>query len=197
MILKPNKKTLRHELREIRRMMADTQRRRRDYSMGTTLFSLPEFRRANTVFCYLGLFEKGETDTGPILDRLYSTGKTVCAPYVVAKGDSTDSPARMEARIVDQSTSLVTSDWGLAEPYGTCTVDPPTIDLSIVPCLGVALNGDRIGKGKGFYDRYLENLSAPRICLCYEDCLVDPFRTEEHDERMSVIITERRVVRIV
>lgn len=192
-----DKKRLRTELRAVRSGLALPARQDSDRKMHTVLFSLPEFRRSNTIFCYLGLVERGETDTEAIVDRLHSNGKTVVAPFVTSKGMDADSPPRMEARILERSTKCASSDWGLIEPQGTEAIDPREIDLAIIPSLGVALTGDRIGKGKGFYDRYLPQVSGPRICLCYEDCIVAPFGAEDHDIRMDVLITERRLVRIV
>lgn len=76
------------------------------------------------------------------------------------------------------------STW-LDQPY--TIVDPQWI---FIPGLGFDLNGGRLGRGKGFYDRFLETSDALRIGLCWTEQLKDKIPVESHDCHMDFIITE-------
>lgn len=62
-----------------------------------------------------------------------------------------------------QSTEFANSEWGIPEPVGGLVLEPTDLDIVLIPLLAFDLNGNRVGYGKGFYDRYLD--------LCRPDCL--------------------------
>ena len=62
-----------------------------------------------------------------------------------------------------QSTDFANSDWGIPEPVGGLVIEPVKFDIILLPLLAFDLKGNRVGYGKGFYDRYL--------ALCRPDCL--------------------------
>ena len=79
-------------------------------------------------------------------------------------------------------------------PKGGIWLDPPyhevTPDWFFVPGVGFDLNGGRLGRGKGFYDRYLENSKAVKIGLAWSGQLIEEIPVESHDCHMDFIITE-------
>lgn len=76
------------------------------------------------------------------------------------------------------------STW-LKEPYHL--VEPQWI---LVPGVGFDLSGARLGRGKGFYDRYLEKRADCKIGLAWSEQIVEKVPTEKHDSHMDFIITE-------
>jgi len=77
-------------------------------------------------------------------------------------------------------------------------IDPKGIDLALIPGLGFDLQGGRLGYGRGFYDRLIPNLRPEvlRIALAFECQLVPSIPMDPHDQRMDVIVTERRVCEV-
>ncbi|MDE5811432.1 MAG: 5-formyltetrahydrofolate cyclo-ligase, partial [Muribaculaceae bacterium] len=78
----------------------------------------------------------------------------------------------------------------IEEPTGSDTVDISGIELIIVPSVAFDRNGNRLGRGKGFYDRLLATTSATKIGVGYDFQLVDEIETEPHDIPLDIIITD-------
>jgi 5-formyltetrahydrofolate cyclo-ligase len=83
--------------------------------------------------------------------------------------------------------------FGIAEPQGT-GVSIAEIDLMIVPALAADMAGNRLGKGKGFYDRVLANYSGKRIAVIFDSELIDSVPSEPHDQQVQIIVTPLRTV---
>ena len=77
------------------------------------------------------------------------------------------------------------STW-LSRPYHQ--VEP---QWALIPGIGFDLQGSRLGRGKGFYDRYLCDRKILKIGLAWSEQIVDKIPVEEHDCRMDLIITEK------
>ncbi len=152
------------------------------------LLALPEYRQAESVFCYAS---KGrEIDTFPILENALANGKIVSLPKIIGKG-------LMEARWIASLRQLSPGAFGVQEPGADQPqLAPNRIELAIVPCLSCDLQGRRLGYGGGYYDRYLKQASCFKVALCREMSLAVKLPAEEHDVRMDVVITERRTIYI-
>ena len=74
------------------------------------------------------------------------------------------------------------------------TVDESEIDLIIVPGVAFDRQLNRMGRGKGYYDRLLSTLQAPKIGICFDFQLQDTVPTESFDKKMDMIITEKEIV---
>ena len=68
------------------------------------------------------------------------------------------------------------------------------IDLVIVPGVAFDRQHNRLGRGKGFYDRLLSTLSAPKIGICYSFQLKEHIPTEPFDKKMDLILTEKETL---
>ena len=78
--------------------------------------------------------------------------------------------------------------FGIMEPQGE-VVDPDIIDLIIVPAVALDLQGNRLGRGKGYYDRLLATTSAFTIGVAMETQLVEAVPTEVHDHPLNAVFT--------
>lgn len=78
----------------------------------------------------------------------------------------------------------------IEEPQGDNTVDPSAIELVIVPAIGYDRRGNRVGRGKGFYDRLLGDVSATKIGVAYDFQLFDAIDTDPHDIPVDFVITQ-------
>lgn len=82
----------------------------------------------------------------------------------------------------------------IEEPSGENTVDPEEIELIIVPAVAYDRKGNRLGRGKGFYDRLLQTTKASKIGVGYEFQLVEELPVEAHDVPMDMIITQDNTI---
>ncbi len=82
----------------------------------------------------------------------------------------------------------------IEEPTGDNVVSPEEIDLIVVPGVAYDKNRNRLGRGKGFYDRLLATTKALKIGVGYDFQLLDEIPTEEHDVKMDFVITPRRFI---
>lgn len=78
----------------------------------------------------------------------------------------------------------------IEEPTGNNLVNPDEIELVVVPGVAYDRAGNRLGRGKGFYDRLLQSTKATKVGVCYEFQLVDEIPTEPHDVKMDMIISQ-------
>ncbi|ODG91347.1 MULTISPECIES: 5-formyltetrahydrofolate cyclo-ligase [Bacillaceae] len=71
------------------------------------------------------------------------------------------------------------------------------IDLIIVPGVAYTKNGERLGYGGGYYDRYLEDYNKQLLALAYDIQIIDDLPTEKHDIKMPLVLTESRIIEAI
>lgn len=81
----------------------------------------------------------------------------------------------------------------IEEPTGNDIVDPDEIELVVVPAVAYDHVGNRLGRGKGFYDRLLSGTRATKIGVGYDFQLIDELPAEEHDVPVDMVITQTMV----
>ena len=82
----------------------------------------------------------------------------------------------------------------IEEPTGDNVVNPEDIELIVVPAVAYDRKGNRLGRGKGFYDRLLQTTKATKVGIGYEFQLVDEVPVEPHDVGVDIIITENATI---
>lgn len=88
-----------------------------------------------------------------------------------------------------------------SKDFGTEILGPGSNALEVLPGLilipGLAFSeqGDRLGRGKGFYDKYLSRYTGVKIGVCFEVQLVDSIPTEFHDVPLDYIVTEKKIIK--
>lgn len=93
-----------------------------------------------------------------------------------------------------EETRLELGSFHIEEPTGENTVDPSEIELVVVPAVAYDRSGNRLGRGKGFYDRLLKSTRATKVGVGYEFQLVDEVPVEPHDVGMDIIITQNSTI---
>lgn len=78
----------------------------------------------------------------------------------------------------------------IEEPTGNDVVDPSEIELMIIPAVAYDRSGNRLGRGKGFYDRLLGEVKATKIGVGYSFQLIDDIPVEPHDVPVDIVITQ-------
>ena len=88
----------------------------------------------------------------------------------------------------------------IGKGFGVEMMGPPPKSLPahpealLIPALGFTLTGERIGRGKGHYDRVLKGFTGIKIGVCFEKQLCEGLPVEEHDQKVQVVVTERRII---
>ncbi len=151
------------------------------------LLKRPEFQKAFTVLFYAAF--DGEVDTFEMMQRAQQLGKTIGLPYIVRK------EKRMIPTVVESiEEDLVTGPYGVRQPRETSmekTLGTDELDLVIVPGVAFDRHNHRLGRGQGYYDRFLKGLSArtPTIGLAFDFQIVDHLPPkEEHDVPVSCVL---------
>jgi 5-formyltetrahydrofolate cyclo-ligase len=185
------KKKLREESKRKLDGLSGTYMQNASKAIMLILRSLEEYREAETVFCYMSCGK--EVSTGELISRMLSDGKRVCIPLCMEEqGDRI-----MLAKLYKDGDELVPGSFGIPEPKAEMpTVKPEDIDLAVIPCSTCDRAGNRLGKGAGYYDRYLAKEEATGIfkaALCYEDVMADEVPADEHDVVMDLVLTERGI----
>ena len=175
------KKELRKRIALLKTQHADsTMRKLQSANILAALEAHPAFRAANTVLLYHSLND--EVDTHAFIQK-WSSEKRILLPVVV--GD--DLELRIYTGPEDMSISGI---YGIAEPTGEIFTDYAAIDFIVVPGVAFDAKGNRLGRGKGYYDRLLPRIpSAYKAGICFPFQLVEEVPAESFDIRMDIIIT--------
>lgn len=140
----------------------------------------PRVQAAKTIALYMSLPD--EVETRGLITSLYNKGTRVVLPAVTG-------PSEMEFRLYEGEESLREGDFHIWEPIGKAFTRLDDIDLIVVPGMAFDSEGNRLGRGKGYYDRMLARLKhAYKLGLCFPFQLVDHVPTEETDIRMDEVI---------
>lgn len=166
-------------MRQLNRALDSRQRLRASAAIFSAVERLPEFRAARTVAVFAALPDELATDE--VLARWASTRRVVL-PRV--EGDA----MRFYACRPD---ALVFGAFGILEPQGERPCPAGEIDLVVCPGVAFTADGRRLGRGRGYYDRYLGDpaFRGFRVGVCYAHQLVDDLPVEPHDVRMDRVIT--------
>ena len=93
------------------------------------------------------------------------------------------------------STRMSLGAFLIEEPQGDDITDPALMELIIVPAMAYDRKGNRLGRGKGYYDRLLPRSKALRIGVAYDFQLVDELETDPFDQPVDIVITESGIYR--
>lgn len=85
---------------------------------------------------------------------------------------------------------LALGSFHIEEPTGNDTTPVSEMEMIVVPAVAYDRNGNRVGRGKGYYDRLLADSPARKVGVAYDFQLVDEIDSESHDVRVDVVITE-------
>lgn len=91
--------------------------------------------------------------------------------------------------------NLKTGKYGISVPDNNCLYKYNPFDIIIVPGIAFDYSLNRMGRGKGYYDIFLSNHSLKKIGVCFNEQLIDHLPSEEHDIKMDMIVTEKRILK--
>jgi 5-formyltetrahydrofolate cyclo-ligase len=185
-----SKPAIRRMLREKLAAIPPVQRHSKSVAACGLLAGIPEFSQARCVMLYLSTEE--EVDTCPLALRCWQEGKMVVVPKV-----SWDQRRMLPVEISSLQTGMTSTGPGIREPIAGKPIPTDMIDLVIVPGIGFTATGHRLGRGMGFYDRFLaQGDFIGRSCgLAFEEQIVETVPVLDHDIPLSMLVTDRAIRR--
>ncbi len=184
-----DKKQLRSELKKRLSLLSAEQIDEKSRRICKLVTASNQFSQSAVVMLYLP-FQK-EVDTGDIVRQAWEDGKVVAGPQVKWE-DRQMVPIKVESL----DTEGCIDDMGLWNPDEGEIVAIEQIDLVIAPGLGFNARGERLGRGGGFYDRFLSDpaLKAPVMGVCFTEQLVDSVPMDELDRCVDFVVTEEKFI---
>ena len=181
-----DKKALRAEYKSRRKAIPTSGKQKLDSLIRKRITETPEFRKAKTVLLYAPV--QGEIDLLPLAQVCRELGKEVGFPISMSDGT-------LQFRSPESGESLITGTYGIPEPPKTAkesTLDEHT--LCIVPALTFDRNGNRLGYGKGYYDRFLQHFTGMTMGAVYQKLIADELPAEPHDRPVDMLVHEGGVL---
>jgi len=151
------------------------------------LSTVDEFRAADQLLCYVS--KDSEVETQSLMENFLEEGRTVLIP--VAKRDGTLQWSNLKS--LDE---LEPGAFGVPEPRADSLrlLEPDEDALVIVPCIAFDPSGQRLGYGKGYYDRFLAQHGGGKVGLAFDVQKVEQIPAEAHDVPLNVVVTESQVL---
>lgn len=176
--MKERKKELRNWIARQKTQYSDSTLKELSADILAELERTPAFDRAQTVLLYHSL--KDEVYTHTFIEK-WSQRKRIVLPVVVGND--------LVLRIYTDPKDLVIGSYGIAEPIGQQFTEYESIDLAIIPGVAFDVNGHRLGRGKGYYDRLLPQIHGTKIGICFPFQLIDEVPSEAFDIPMNAVIS--------
>jgi len=183
------KDSFRKEIKEKLSRQNNEQRLQKSFLIKEKFFELAEFKKAEYIMFYLAT--KEEVQTRLMIEEALKIGKKILVP-VILKGENRIIASRIED-LKGLKSQLAPGPYGILEPRNACIreVGPEKIDLAVVPGLAFDKQNRRLGRGGGYYDRFLAGLTAdtPRIGLAFSFQLLETLPALSHDIPVTKVIS--------
>ncbi|MBO6586496.1 MAG: 5-formyltetrahydrofolate cyclo-ligase [Gracilimonas sp.] len=182
------KQDLREKVLAERLQIPDREWKNKSDQIISSLTNADYFKEAKTVHTYISMNQRREVYTDGLLEDILNGDKRAVVPVTNFEDRSlTHSEIR-------SLSDLKKNKWGVEEPKHITPVNVKELELIIVPMAAADRAGNRLGYGKGFYDRFLKEAKAIKVGLVFDAFLFDEIPIEEFDEKLDVIISEEEVI---
>lgn len=180
-----DKNLIRTEIRKRRDLLSNLAREEKSEKIMKYFFELNDYKSAEKIMCYISF--SSEVNTFPMLKRIISDKGSVWVPVI--RGND------ILAVRIKSLYGLRKNKFGILEPSHARREKEVYFDIIVVPGIAFDKKGNRIGFGKGYYDRFLNKIPAKRkIALCFDFQILPKLPTSESDQKVEKIITEKGVI---
>ncbi|HHH75714.1 MAG TPA: 5-formyltetrahydrofolate cyclo-ligase [Phycisphaerae bacterium] len=183
------KQALRRQMKEMLAAMPAIIMSEKSRVSAGKIISLEVFQADNPILLYMPL--PGEPDTKQIALEAWKNGRTVAMPKIVSSSDGL-----MNAVKCSSLDDVEIGPFGILAPASNDVIAPEEIGFVVVPALAYDRRGGRLGRGGGFYDRFLARMDAraAKCGLAFSEQIVDELPTDEHDETVDLIVTDEEIL---
>ena len=188
--IKEEKAEARRRIRTELKRMSPAERSQASAKACALLFQQPIWKTARTVLLFAPL--PTELDISPVLDTALVEGKVTALLRYDAHRQG-----YAPCRVHNKASDLQPGQLGILEPRPDCPELPLNqLDLALVSGVVFAVDGGRIGRGKGYYDRLLSSVSGVKCGVAFDQQMVPTVPLEDHDIRLDCILTPTRWLQI-
>lgn len=186
--LRQKKSELRAKYKKLRNNMSPEKKRELDKNITERLFSLPEYKSADTIFAFIS--KDIEVDTSAVIEEALKSGKKVAVPLCDTENTT------MEFYYISSRADLKNGCYGLLEPDAERCGKAFGRDaqLMLVPGLVFDRNGYRLGFGKGYYDRYISDYKGLKVGICYSQCVEKELPLGKFDRPSDIVVTDKYII---
>lgn len=175
------KKELRAEFLTKRKEMSSDKKREMELEIESRLLMSAPYTSCDTVLTYVST--KAEIDTLGIIGAAFANKKRVAVP-------KTNEDFSLSFYYINSLEELKSGKFNILEPDDTAEkVEDFENSICIIPALCCDLSGNRIGYGKGCYDRFLKDYNGDKICLVYSENVLPLIEKEETDIKVDMIVS--------
>lgn len=185
------KNNLRSKYKSLRMSISKKRKFDMDMKVYNNLLSTYEYMNCSVLFTYVS--KKLEVDTLNVIKSSIDLGKRVAVPRCKS------SKNEMEFYFINSLEDLILGAFDILEPRESKSEkveEYPEDSLCLVPGLAFDFSGQRIGYGKGYYDRFLENYKGNTAGLCYSVCVRRNLPVEEKDKCVKILVTDENVIKV-
>lgn len=176
------KKALRREIKMRAAALCAAYCEKADLMIEQKVKALESYQKAKTVFLFVSAF--GEPETRGLIQDALQQEKRVGVPKCLEDGI-------MKVYEIKSMQDLEAGRYGILEPNASCPeIDKKQIDFILVPCVSCDKDKNRLGHGKGYYDRYLQDLPCISCMICRKELMVEKIPIDSFDLRPDILITE-------
>ena len=173
------KKELRRQIKQLKQMTPVAMRKVEAEMVFKTIQAMPVWQQVQHILCYWSLPD--ELPTHEAVNQWLAAGKNIYLPRV--KGDDLEIVPYHGAESLDDN-----NQYHIGEPVGDA-VDASCLELIIVPAVALDSQRNRLGRGKGYYDRLLSGNACPTIGVACDFQLVEDVPVEAHDRQLDCVVT--------
>jgi len=177
-----NKSSIRKDIKDKLSLLSPSVIKENSIIITNVVCQTDMYKKAQNVFLY-NSFPK-EVVTESIVEIIKKDGKTPLFPVV--KGEDMIA-------VIPKNLILFKNIFGILEPSDYSIVKSDDIDLAIIPLVAFDEKCNRLGRGKGYYDKYLRNIKCKKIGLAFECQKVARLPIETHDVQLDLVITEENI----
>lgn len=177
------KKILRKKVAEIKQSYSEKELQDLSEEVISTLELTEVFQKAKVVLAYYSMSD--EVNTHELIKR-HHLQKQFLLPMV--------NKSELVVRKYVSDESMLTSGFGIKEPVGDTFLEYDKIDLVIVPGVAFDHTLNRMGRGKGFYDRLLPKIKAPKVAVCFDFQVFEQIPANQGDVRMNMIVCQNEII---
>ncbi|XP_056316985.1 5,10-methenyltetrahydrofolate synthetase (5-formyltetrahydrofolate cyclo-ligase) [Danio aesculapii] len=194
--LRAAKQALRREIKSRVSAVSDQEKLRQSRVVSQKLFRHPKYLSSQRVAVFLNMHD--EVATEEILQDIFRRGKTCFIPRYFTKSTHMDM---LRLKDMEDMETLPLTAWNIRQPgdddkHRDEALDTGGLDLILMPGLGFDKSGNRLGRGKGFYDTYLERCRThPKgkpytIALAFKEQICAEIPVGEHDILIDEVLHE-------
>lgn len=157
------------------------QRKAKNKLIFNKIIQLKLFKKAENIFTYVS--KEAEVDTKNLINYALKKGKKIFVPKINLKNN------KIEIYKITSLKELQKGSYDIDEPSHNKS-KRKTFDIIFIPGIAFDINNNRLGRGGGFFDKFLRNIKGIKIGLCFQEQLLDKLPVEKHDIKMDIIISD-------